>query len=241
MPSIDTRSIRVPGEMDRCPSHRRDATSRHAGCRSTLDVSSTLESSPTVACHSFATCCDVFNASNDALFKKDHVTTLENEPNSVVYLSQDISLSHNARSTDLCFAQKEFACPAVPCNHGCDTSVMNHRNRHSSTRKRDAMRYFHTADALSITRYFLVFINQMLGLITTDWITNSSWRRWRTYFLFLICLFCVTQCSARTCSVGLSTPGCKFLPNISLHKYNQINTIKYTRKTHCILKFDISD
>ncbi|KYQ54930.1 Cytokine receptor [Trachymyrmex zeteki] len=114
MPSIDTRSIRVPGEMDRCPSHRRDATSRHAGCRSTLDVSSTLESSPTVACHSFATCCDVFNASNDALFKKDHVTTLENEPNSVVYLSQDISLSHNARSTDLCFAQKEFACPAVP-------------------------------------------------------------------------------------------------------------------------------
>ncbi|KYN26832.1 Cytokine receptor [Trachymyrmex cornetzi] len=206
MPSIDTRSIRVPGEMDRCPSHRRDATTRHAVCRPMLDVSNTLKSSP-VACHSFATCCDVFNASNDVLFKKNHVTTLENEPNSAAHLSQDTSLFYNARSTDLYLAQKKFTCHTATCNHGRDTSVMNHRNRHSSTRKKDAMRYSHTADPLSITRYILVFINQMLGLITTDWITNSSWRRWRTYFPFLICLLCVTQCSARTCSVGLSTPG----------------------------------
>jgi len=229
MPLIDTRSIRVPGEMDRYPSHRRDATLRHAGCRPMLDMSNTLKSSP-VACHSFATCCDIFNVSNDVLFKKDSVTTLENELNSAAHLSQDIS-SYNARSTDLYLEQKEFACSAAPCNHRRDTSVMNHRNHHSFTRKRDMMRHFHTANALSITRCILVF-NQMLGLITTDWITNSSWRRWRTYFPFLICLLCVTQCSARTCSVGLSTPGCKFRPNISLH------TIKFTRKIRCILKFD---
>ncbi|XP_018407282.1 PREDICTED: uncharacterized protein LOC108783250 [Cyphomyrmex costatus] len=191
--------------MDRCPSRRPNATSRHAGCRSTLDVSGTSESS-SVACHSFATYCDV-NASNAVLFEKDIITTLENGSNSAVHLLQDTLLSYNARSTELCSAQKEFACPAAPCNHECDTSVMNHRNHHSYTRKRDAMRYSHAADALSITKYILVFINQMLGLITTDWITNSSWRRWRTYFPFLVCLFCVTQCSARTCSVGLSTPG----------------------------------
>ncbi|KYN30898.1 Cytokine receptor [Trachymyrmex septentrionalis] len=113
MPSIGTRSIRVPGEMDRCPSHRRNATSRHAGCRPMLDMSNILKSSP-VACHNFATCYDVFNASNDVLFEKDHVTTLENGPNSAAYLSQDTSLSYNARSIDLYLAQKEFACPAAP-------------------------------------------------------------------------------------------------------------------------------
>jgi len=156
MPSIDTRSIRVPGEMDRCPSHRPDATSRHAGYRSALDVSSTLESS-SVVCDNFATCC---NASNAVLSKKD---TLEHKP-SVVRLPQDTSLSHNAHLTDLCSSQKEFACPAS-CDHGRNTSVMNHRNRYSSTRKSDAIRYSHAANALSITRYGF---NQMLGLIITD-------------------------------------------------------------------------
>jgi len=209
MPSIDTQSIRVPGEMDRCPSRRPDTTSRHAGYRSTLDVSSTLESSSVVR-DNFATCCNVSNA---VLSKKDTVTTLENEP-SVVRLPQDTSLSHNARLTDLCSSQKEFACPAASCDHGRNTSVMNHRNRYSSTRKSDAIRYSHAANALSITKYGF---NQMLGLITT------SWRRWRAYFPVLICLFCVTQCTARPCSIGISTPGCKFRLNIFLH----ISTIKY--------------
>ncbi|XP_011695047.1 PREDICTED: cytokine receptor isoform X2 [Wasmannia auropunctata] len=194
MPSIDTRSIRVPGEMDRCPSHRADATSRHrAGCRSTLDES-----------NSFAVPrCDTFNASNAVLHKKDTVTTLENEPDSVARLPEDTSFSHNAQSTDLYSLRKEFACPVAPCDHGRDTSVMNanHRNRHSSTRESDAMRHSHASSALSKYGF-----NQMLGLIT-DWITNSSWRRWRAYFPILICLFCATQCTARTCSVGLSTPG----------------------------------
>lgn len=213
MPSIDTQSIRVPGEMDRCPSHISDATSRHAGCRSALDVSSTLESSP-VARDSFATCCDASNITNAVLFEKDIVTTLEDELSSVARLSQNISLSHNARSVDLYSSQKEFECPATPCDRGHDTSIMNHRNRHSSTRRSDAMRYSHVADVFSITRYGF---NQILGLMMTDWITNSSWRRWRIYFPFLICLFCATQCTARTCAVGLSTPGCKFRSNMSLH------------------------
>jgi len=205
--------------MDRCPSHRPDATSRHAGYRSALDVSSTLESSSVVR-DKFATCCNVSNA---VLSKKDTVSTLENEP-SVVRLPQDTSLAHNARLTDLCSSQKEFACPAASCDHGRNTSVMNHRNRYSSTRKSDAIRYSHAANALSITRYGF---NQMLGLITTDWITNSSWRRWRAYFPVLICLFFVTQCTARPCSIGISTPGCKFCLSIFLH----ISTIKYTRVT----------
>lgn len=209
MPLIDTRSIRVPGEMDRRPSHRPDAASRHAGCRSTPDVSSTLESSA-VARDSLATCRDVSSTANAVLFEKDTVTTSENERNSVARSPQDVSLSHNARSTDLCSSQKELDCPY---EHGRDTSVMNHRNRHSSTR-RDAMRYSRAADAFSRTRYGS---NQMLGLMTADWITNSSWRRWQTYFPILICLFCVTQCTARTCSVGLSTPGCKFRSNVSLY------------------------
>lgn len=199
MPSIDTRSIRLPGEMDRYPSHGQDATSRHAGCQSVLDVSSTLVSSP-IARDSFATCCDASNAANAVLFKKDTVTTLENEPNGMARLSQDT-------------LQNEFACPAAPCDHGRDTSVMNHRNRHSSTRKSDAMRHSHAASVPSITKYGFT---QTLGLMTTDWITNSSWRRWRAYLPILIWLFCVTQCTARTCSVGLSTPGCKFRLNISL-------------------------
>lgn len=205
MPSIDTRLIRVPGEMDRYPLHRPDATSRHAGCRSTLDASSTLETSP-VARDSFATCRDASDTTNAVLFKKDAVTTLENEPNSMARLPQDTSLFHNARSTDLCSSQEEFECPVAPCDHECDTSVMNYQNRHSSARRSDAMKYSYAADAFSIMRYGF---NQMLGLMIANWIMNSSWRRWRTCFPFLICLLCVTQCTARTCSVGLSTPGCK--------------------------------
>lgn len=217
MPSIDTRSIRVPGEMDRCPSHIPDATSRHAGCRSALDVSSTLESFP-VARDSFATCCDASNIPNVVLFEKDIVTTLEDEPNSMARLLQDTSLSYNARSTDLGSSQKEFDCPAAPCDRGHDTSIMNHLNRHSSTRRSDAMRYSHVANAFSITRYGF---NQILRLMMTDWITNSSWRRWRIYFPFLICLFCATQCTARTCAVGLSTPGCKFRSNMYINIINE--------------------
>ncbi|XP_024884406.1 uncharacterized protein LOC112462719 [Temnothorax curvispinosus] len=205
MPSIDTRSIRVPGEMDRCPLRRPDATSRHAECRFTLDVSSTLESSP-VVCDNFRTCCDVSNTANAVPFKKDTVTTLENEPNSAARLQQNTSLSHNVRSTDLCSSQKEsFDRPIAVCDHGRDTSVIDHRNRHGSTRRSDAMRYSHAADAFSIMRYGF---NQTLGLMIIDWITNSSWRRLRTCFPLLICfLLCVTQSTAHTCSVGLSTPG----------------------------------
>lgn len=213
MPSINTRSIRVPGEMDRCPAHRPDITSRHVGCRSSLNVSNILESS-TVAHDSFATCCDASNTANAVLFKKDTVITLENESNSAARLPQDTSLSYNAHSTDLCSLQEKFDRPAALCDHGRDTSVMNHRNCHSSTRRSDAMRYSHTGKAFSVMRYGF---NQMLGLIITNWITNSSWRRWRIFFPFLIYLLCVTpQCTARTCSVGLSTPGCKFHSNISL-------------------------
>ncbi|XP_039307357.1 uncharacterized protein LOC105199782 isoform X2 [Solenopsis invicta] len=202
MPLIDTRSIRVPGEMDRRPSHRLDAASRHADCRPTLDVSSTLESSP-IAGGGPATCRDAYNAANAVPFEKDTVTTSENEHNNMARSPQEVSLSHNApRSTnDLCSSQKELDCLY---EHGRDTSVMNHRNRHSSTRRSDATRYSRAANAFSITRYGS---SQMLGLTTTDWITNSSWRRWRIYFPILICLFCITQCTARTCSVGLSTPG----------------------------------
>jgi len=216
MPSINTRSIRVPGEMDRRPSYRPDVTSRHVECRSMPNVSNSLESS-TVARDSFATCCDASksNIANAVLFKKDTVITLKNEPNNAARLPQDTSLSYNAHSTDLCSSQEEFDRPAALCDHGRDTSVMNHRNRHSSTRRSDAMRYSHAANAFSITRYSF---NQMLGLIiTNEWITNSSWRRWRICFPFLICLLCVTpQCTARPCSVGLNTPGCKFHSNISL-------------------------
>lgn len=219
MPSIDTGSIRVPGEMDRYPSHRPDAISRHAGCRFTLDVSSTLESYP----DSFATCCDTSVTANAVLFKKNTVTTLENEPNSTARLPQeDTSLSHNARSTDLSSSQEEFERPFAPCDdHGCDTSVMSCRNHHSSTRRSGAKRYSHAADAFSIMRYGF---NQILGLMITNWTMNSSWRRWRTCLPFLICLLCVTQCTARTCSVGLSTPGCEF------RKY--IFTREDTRRTN---------
>lgn len=211
MPSINTRSIRMPREMDRCPSYKPDVTSRHVECRSMLNVSSSLKSS-TVARDSFATC-DASNTANAVLFKKDTIITLENEPNSVARLPHDTSLSYNAHSTDLCSSQEEFDRPAL-CDHGRDTSVMNHRNRHSSTRRTDAMKYSHTANAFSIMRYSF---NQMLGLIITNWITNSSWRRWRICFPFLICLLCVTpQCTAHSCSVGLNTPGCKFYSNTSL-------------------------
>lgn len=232
MPSIDTRSIRVPGEMDRYPSHRPNATcSRHAGCRSTLDVSSTLESSP-VARDSFATCRDTSNTTNAVLFKKDTVATLENGPNNTARLPQDASLSHNARTTDLCSSQEEFERPVAPCDHACDTSVMNYQNRHGSTRRSDAVKYSHPADAFSIMR---CGFNQMLGLMITSWIMNSSWRRWQACFPFLICLLCVTQCTARTCSVGLSTPGCKFRKCIFAHEDNRQTNIRHVLFTYWIL------
>ncbi|XP_011874868.1 PREDICTED: cytokine receptor [Vollenhovia emeryi] len=180
MPSIDTRSIRVPGEMDRCPSHGPDDASRHAGCRSTLDVFGAPESSPVA----LAPCRrDASNTADAVLFEED--TTLEIEPDSAARLPRDTSLPQSARSIDLCSSQGGL-------------------RRRVSTRRSDATRYSQATDVCAIMRHCF---NQILGLIITDWITNSSWRRWRTCLPFLICLLCTTQCTARSCSVGLSTPG----------------------------------
>ncbi|XP_012522473.1 uncharacterized protein LOC105828601 [Monomorium pharaonis] len=189
MPSIDTtRSIRVPGEMDRRPWHRPDAAStRHAGCRSTLDASTglTLKSSTIVHTRDSlaATRRDASNAAADAVpYEKNTVTT----------------------TSDLCpISRKELYCPYDEHGRDINEGVMNHRHRRGSSvrRRGDATRY----SDVQVSRYGS---NQItLGLTIGDWVTNSSWRRWRAYFFILICLFCVTQCTARTCSVGLSTPG----------------------------------
>jgi len=122
------------------------------------------------------------------LFKKD---TLEHKP-SVVRLPQDTSLSHNAHLTDLCSSQKEFACPAS-CDHGRNTSVMNHRNRYSSTRKNDAIRYSHAVNALNEIRF------QSNVRINYHRLNNEFFMEEMAYFPVLICLFCVTQCTARSC------------------------------------------
>ncbi|XP_019700208.1 uncharacterized protein LOC105190189 isoform X2 [Harpegnathos saltator] len=217
--SIDVRPTRVPEEMN-LAYRQDDATTRHAKCRSALDVMSLKFP---VARGSYTKCNEhrVFSRSASSVKDDEVFAALRSEPDDTARLSWNAMPSPSAFSTDRCPPSQEHDRPTYNC------STMKHRSR-NLRRERDARIYSHLFSLVYwITEYCYhrVFRSRSLWRYDYRWGIDFS----RIFLSFICILFLMmhmtvhadsidsindtdiidthTPISQKPCVQGLSTPG----------------------------------